>query len=154
MGCMHTPNPHSDPCGECRAAALYEENVELRKQLDAMKKPPELPWKDVSSYSQGNKSRGGADATIWELVSGDIRVCVHRIIGCTGWFLTLQRNRGDIFRARPLGDGAQSYVEARAEGLRLSAYQLQEEATFLRAAADRLMELHTGKPVKGSKRKT
>lgn len=117
-----------------------------------VKKTEELPWKDATSYTQGTKDRGGAHAHLWELVSGDVRIHVHGLHGCKGWFLTLWWGHLELVRSRYLGDEYEDYLAARAEGLRLSAYTLQEKATFLQADASRIMEKHTGLPTK--KRRT
>ena len=42
-------------------------------------------WRDETSYSQGESPR---IARVWELRGNGLRVVVHRIFQCDGWFLS------------------------------------------------------------------
>lgn len=43
-------------------------------------------WKDVTSYSQGDKER---IARSWEYRAGKFRITVTRLHGADGWYLTV-----------------------------------------------------------------
>ncbi|MEY8416695.1 hypothetical protein AAK964_10370 [Tissierella praeacuta] len=68
-----------------------------------------MEWKDKTSYSRGDKER---IPRVLELNIEGLRIVIHRIIHCEGWYLTAyELNINDFFLE------TEDVVEAKNKGL-------------------------------------